>query len=341
MRTINFAIIGCGRIAQRHAEHIANYGRLAAVCDIIEDRAQGLASKYSCAAFGDVERTFADHPEIDVVSVCSPNWLHARHSILSLNAGKHVVCEKPMALLSADCLEMINAARRAERYLFIVKQNRFNPPIIALKKALDEGWLGRIVNVQLNCFWNRNNDYYLASDWKGKLALDGGTLFTQFSHFIDLILWLVGNVDRIYAISGNLMHTGIIEFEDTGVVALQFACGAMGTINYTVNSYGKNMEGSITIFGEKGTVKVGGQYLNVLEYQSIEGHEITGIPESRPANEYGFYQGSMSNHDKIFENVINVLQGKAEIATTASEGMKTVDLIERIYSFFKNPLPRA
>jgi UDP-N-acetyl-2-amino-2-deoxyglucuronate dehydrogenase len=341
MKTFNFAIIGCGRIAQRHAEHIANYGRLVAVCDIIEERALGLARMYSCAAFGNVERMLTDQPEVDVVSVCTPNWLHARHSILSLNAGKHVVCEKPMALSSSDCLDMMGAARKAERYLFIVKQNRFNPPIVALKRALDEGWLGRIVNVQLNCFWNRKDDYYLTSDWKGKLALDGGTLFTQFSHFVDLILWFVGDVDRIYAISGNLMHRGIIEFEDTGVIALQFACGAMGTINYTVNSHKKNMEGSITVFGEKGTVKVGGQYLNVLEYQSIEGHEITNIPESRPPNEYGFYQGSMSNHDKIFENVINVLHGKAEIATTASEGMKTVELIERIYGSLINPLSKV
>lgn len=333
MRTINFAIVGCGRIAQRHAEHIANYGRLVAVCDVVPARAMDLAKKYSCADFARIEDLLRTQGNVDIVSVCTPNALHAPHSILALQAGKHVVCEKPMALTSADCQDMIRAAREARRTLFIVKQNRFNPPIVALKKAVDDGWLGNIVNVQLNCFWNRTNEYYLTSDWKGKLALDGGTLFTQFSHFIDLLLWLVGDVDRIYAITGNLLHKDIIEFEDTGVIALGFASGALGTINYTVNSHKKNMEGSITIFGEKGTVKVGGQYLNVLEYQSIEGHEIAHLAECRPANEYGFYQGSMSNHDKIFENVVDVLDGKAEIATTAEEGMKTVELVERIYRF--------
>lgn len=333
MRTINFAIVGCGRIAQRHAEHIANYGKLAAVCDVVPERARDLAKKYSCAEFFRIEDLLRTQGDVDVVSVCTPNALHAPHSVLALQAGKHVVCEKPMALTSTDCQDMIRAAQGAQRTLFIVKQNRFNPPIVALKKAVDDGWLGDIVNVQLNCFWNRTNEYYLTSDWKGRLALDGGTLFTQFSHFIDLLLWLVGDVVRIYAITKNLLHKDIIEFEDTGVIALEFQNGALGTINYTVNSHKKNMEGSITIFGEKGTVKVGGQYLNVLEYQSIDGHEIAHIAECRPANEYGFYQGSMSNHDKIFENVVDVLHGKADIATTAEEGMKTVELVERIYRF--------
>lgn len=331
MNTINFAIVGCGRIAQRHAEHIANSGKLAAVCDIITERAADLAKKYACEAFTSIEELLGASPGVDVVSVCTPNALHAQHSILSLKAGKHVVCEKPMALTTADCRDMIRAAQASGRTLFIVKQNRFNPPIAALKTAVDEGWLGRIVNVQLNCFWNRTNEYYLTSDWKGRLALDGGTLYTQFSHFIDLLLWLAGDVERIHALTGNILHKGIIEFEDTGVIALEFASGALGTINYTVNSHKKNMEGSITVFGEKGTVKVGGQYLNVLEYQSIEGHEIANLAECRPANEYGFYQGSMSNHDKVFENVVDVLRGKARIATTAEEGLKTVELIERIY----------
>ena len=333
MSTIGFAIIGCGRIAQRHAEHISKCGKLVAVCDIIGARAIELAANYSCSAYDQIEDMLLRQPDIDVVSICTPNGLHAHHAILSLQAGKHVVCEKPMALNSGDCRKMITAAQKAQRNLFIVKQNRFNPPVMALKKAINDGWLGDIVDMQLNCFWNRTAEYYESSDWKGKLALDGGTLFTQFSHFIDLVIWLVGDISKIYAIRKNLAHKGIIEFEDTGVIALEFEQGALGTINYTVNSYKKNMEGSITVFGERGTVKVGGQYLNVLEYQAIEGHEIVNIPVSRPANEYGFYQGSMSNHDKVFENVIDVLRDGAAIATTAEEGMKTVELIERIYRF--------
>lgn len=332
MDNIKFALVGCGRIAKRHAEHIANVGTLVAACDIIEQRAKELASGYGCGHFTSLEEMLARKPEIDVVSVCTPNGLHADHSMLALTAQKHVICEKPMAIRAEDCTRMIEAARRVEKHLFIVKQNRFNPPVVALKKAVDEGRLGKIFNVQLNCFWNRGNDYYRESDWKGRMHMDGGTLFTQFSHFIDLIYWIAGDVIRVYALTGNFLHEGIIEFEDTGVIALEFKNGALGTINYTVNSNRKNMEGSITVFGEKGTVKVGGQYLNVLEYQSIDDYAIADLPQSRPANEYGFYQGSMSNHDKVYQNVIDVLNGRAKIATTAEEGQKTVAIIERIYA---------
>jgi UDP-N-acetyl-2-amino-2-deoxyglucuronate dehydrogenase len=331
MGKTRFAIVGCGRIAQRHAEHIATYGKLAAVCDIVECRAQDLARKHDCGCYIQYEDLLINEAAVEVVSICTPNGLHARQTVLALKSGKNVICEKPMALTTEDCDQMIKTAHNARRHLFIVKQNRFNPPVIALKKAVQEGRIGRIVNVQLNCFWNRKKEYYLSSDWKGKLELDGGTLFTQFSHFIDLLLWIAGDVKSVQAITGNLLHKNIIEFEDTGVIALEFENGALGTINYTVNSFKKNMEGSITVFGENGTIKVGGQYLNVLEYQSIEGYEIKDIAESRPANEYGFYQGSMSNHDKVYQNVIDVLEGKTTMVTTPEEGKKTVELIENIY----------
>src|SRR5947207_11099086 len=175
-----------------------------------------------------------------------------------------------MALSVQDCGEMIKEAERANRRLFIVKQNRFNPPVEAVKKAIDEGRLGKVYSIQLSCFWNRNNEYY-DNSWKGTLNMDGGTLFTQFSHFIDLLYWMIGDIKTVQAFTSNFHHQGEIEFEDTGVVALQFYNGAIGTINYTVNSFKKNMEGSLTIFGEKGTVKIGGQYLNELEYKSIDG----------------------------------------------------------------------
>jgi predicted dehydrogenase len=267
-------------------------------------------------------------PDIRVISVCTPNYLHAQHTIDSLRAAKHVLCEKPMAIAVDDCKKMMIESDLADRDLFIVKQNRFNPPIDALKKVIDQGLLGKILSVELNCFWNRSEEYYKQSDWKGRKQLDGGTLYTQFSHFIDLLYWLIGDVKKLNAYGGNFAHKGIIDFEDSGAAIVEFTCGAIGTINYTVNSYKKNMEGSITVFGEKGTVKVGGQY---LEYQNIEGVEIKGLPESRPANDYGFYQGSMSNHEKVYENILNVLHHGALIAANATEGMKTVEIIERIY----------
>jgi len=274
--------------------------------------------------------------DIDVVAVLTPSGMHPEHVIACAKAGKHVVVEKPMALRLQDADDMIRACDEAGVKLFIVKQNRFNPPIQAMKEAIDKGKLGRILSVQLNCFWNRDDRYYTESDWKGKKALDGGTLYTQFSHFIDLLYWMVGDVVRVHAITKNLNHPRTVEFEDTGVVLVEFKNGAIGTIHYTVNTFKKNMEGSITVFGEKGTIKVGGQYLNVLEHQSIDGYEIKNVPQSAPANEYGFYQGSMSNHDKVYANVIAVLSGDAQIATSGYEGMKTVEIVERIYASAKN-----
>jgi UDP-N-acetyl-2-amino-2-deoxyglucuronate dehydrogenase len=329
---INFAVIGCGYIGKRHAEHISNLGNLVAVCDINEGKAVQLSNYYNCKRYLSIDTLLDNSENIDVISICTPNGLHSEHTIKALCKNNHVVCEKPMALRSSDCKQMIKASKEHNKLLFIIKQNRFNPPIVALKKIIEEGRLGRIINVQLNCFWNRTDAYYLESDWKGNKTLDGGILFTQFSHFIDLLYWLVGDVNRVYSIAKNFLHPDTIEFEDSGVVALEFDHGAIGTINFTINSFNKNMEGSITIFGEKGTVKVGGQYLNVLEYQSIDNFVISDIPESRPANEYGFYQGSMSNHDKIYENVIYVLNNNGEIATTGEDGLKTVEIIEKIYS---------
>jgi len=331
LENIKFGIIGCGRIAKRHSEIVKNIAKLTAVCDIIEDKAIEFSNSFNCKYYLSIDELLKKEPDIDVISVCTPNSLHTEHTIKSLQSGKHVLCEKPMAISVSDCKTMMIEADKANKDLFIVKQNRFNPPVGALKQVIDEGRLGKIMNIELNCFWNRNNEYYKQSDWKGKKALDGGTLYTQFSHFIDLLYWLIGDVKTVKAFGKNYVHNGLVEFEDTGVAIIEFENGAVGTINYTVNSHEKNMEGSITVFGEKGTVKIGGQYLNVLEYQSIENYEIKGLPESRPANDYGFYQGSMSNHEKVYENVIEVLTKGGTIAANAYDGMKTVEIIEKIY----------
>ena len=331
MEKLKFAIIGCGRIAQRHAEHINRLGVLVAVCDIAPAKAATLAQQYKANAYYSIKDLLAKEKSIDVVAVCTPNGLHATHSIQALNAGFNVLVEKPMAITVKDCEEMIAAAKANNKLLFPIKQNRFNPPVAAVKEAIDKGILGKIYSVQLSCFWNRDAAYYNNS-WKGTIDLDGGTLFTQFSHFIDLLYWMNGDVEKAFAITGNFAHQGVIQFEDTGVVALQFCNGSIGTINYTVNSHSKNMEGSLTIFAEKGTVKIGGQYLNELEYQSIEGFEITNLPKGNIANNYGTYVGSMSNHDKVYQNVIDVLQQGASMTTSTFDALKTVEIIHKIYS---------
>lgn len=329
---VTFAIVGCGRIGTRHASHISKVGKLVAVCDIDRQAAKNLGEEFGAISYFSLEELLREQPDIDVISVCTPNGLHATHTIQALKQGFHVLCEKPMALSTYDAGEMIKAAETANRRLFIIKQNRFNPPVAAVKQAIDGGKLGKILSVHLSCFWNRNASYYDSSEWKGSKKLDGGTLFTQFSHFIDLLYWMIGDVDEVQAYLNNFIHKELIEFEDNGVVALRFSSGALGTIHYTINSYKKNMEGSLTIFGEKGTVKIGGQYLNELEYQCIEDFEISDLPDGNPANNYGEYVGSMSNHDKVYENIVDVLENGASINTNNYEGLKTVEIIEKIYN---------
>ncbi len=329
MEKLRFALVGCGRIGQRHAEHISRTGVLVAVCDVEEEKAVAIAGQYNATLYISIEELLQNE-KVDVVSICTPNGLHASHSIMALRAGNHVLCEKPMAINVHDCGEMIKEAERANKRLFAIKQNRFNPPVAAVKQAFDKGVFGKVYSFHVSCFWNRGADYYNNS-WKGTADMDGGTLFTQFSHFIDLVYWMLGDVKKTYAITANFAHKGLIDFEDTGVVMLELSSGAIGSINYTVNSHGKNMEGSITLFGEKGTVKIGGEYLNELEYQHIEGFEFANLPAGNKANDYGSYSGSMSNHDKVYANLADVLQKGTAISTNAFEALKTVEIIEKIY----------
>ncbi len=338
MKILKFAIIGCGRIAERHAEHINNQGIISAVCDTNNEKAKDFGDKFNANVYNSIDDLLIKESEVDVVTICTPNSLHAEHTIKALKTGFHVLCEKPMAINVHDCGRMINEAERNNRRLFIVKQNRFNPPVVAVKQCIDEGRLGKIYSVQLSCFWNRNDNYYLNSDWKGSSNMDGGTLYTQFSHFIDLLFWLFGDINEVHAFISNYHHQDIIEIEDTGAICVSFYNGMIGTINYTVNSYSRNLEGSLTIFGEKGTVKIGGKYLNELEYQDIDGYKIGNLAPGNPANLYGDYVGSMSNHDKVYENLIEVLTNSGVISTNGFEGLKTVEIIDKIYKKAEYPL---
>lgn len=332
-----FAIVGCGRIAERHAENINRIGQLAAVCDIGIEKADALAEKYNAKAYYSIDQLLQSENNLDAISICTPNGLHAEHSILCLEAGINVLCEKPMCISTKDALAMIEKVTQSGKHLFIVKQNRFNPPVATLKQMLKENRLGKIFSFQINCFWNRPKEYY--TEWRGTKTLDGGTLFTQFSHFIDMLYWLLGDVKNVQAITKNYAHPQI-EIEDSGIVLLQMNSGATGSLNYTVNAFDKNMEGSFTIFGEKGTVKIGGQYLNTLEYQSVKDHQIQYIEQEAKQNDYGFYKGSMSNHDKVYDHLLKALENENNEMTNAEEAFKTVEIIEKIYSAAKNGLLR-
>lgn len=328
---IKVAIIGCGRIGNRHAQIVEKIGEVVAVCDTDTEKADLLATKLNVRAFYSLNELLSCQMEFDLLSVCTPNGMHAVHTIEGLNSGYHVLCEKPMALNSEDCQSMIEAAKSNEKKLFIVKQNRYNPPVIELKKLLDNKQLGRILSFQLNCFWNRNASYY-ESEWKGSRSLDGGILYTQFSHFVDLVSWMFGEPTKVFQINGNISKRKDIEFEDTLVAACSYDEGFIGTMNFTINAFQKNMEGSLTVFGEKGTVKIGGQYLNELEYQSILNTKKIKIKNGNPANNYGEYSGSMSNHEEVYKNVIDVLSNNGKIGTNGKDGLNTVRLIEKLYS---------
>ena len=327
--TLRFAIIGCGRIAKRHAEQIIKIGKLEAVCDIDEEKCQEFADLYQAKGYKNIKELLENEGYLSVVSICTPNGLHAAQSIMALKQGINVLCEKPLCIAVKDGEEMVLAAEVSKKKLFVVKQNRYNPPIIFLKKLIEENKLGKIYSFQINCFWNRPNEYY--TDWKGKKDLDGGTLFTQFSHFIDLMYWMLGDVETVKTISNNFIHP-TIEFEDSGVVLFKMKSSAIGTLNYTVNSFGKNMEGSFTVFGENGTIKVGGQYLNELEYCNVKNVEVPTLPKGNTANGYGFYQGSMSNHDKVYQNLVKALQNPEHDFASGLDGLKTVEIIQKIYS---------
>jgi len=325
-----FAIIGCGHIARRHAAQIATYGVLQAVCDTVTSRARELAAKYEARPYFSVEELLATEKP-DVVSVCTPNGLHAEHAIKALEAGCHVLCEKPMCISRESGLRMMAAAEKAGKKLYVVKQNRYNPPVEAIKKLLEEGKLGRIHSFQVNCFWNRPVAYYTDS-WHGTRELDGGILFTQFSHFIDLLYWLLGDVESAQGTRSNFIHGDAIDFEDTGVALLRLASGAIGTLQYTVNSHQRNMEGSVTIFGDRGTVKIGGQYLNNIDFFAVQDETAPILPAGQSSNNYGFYEGSMSNHDKVYYHLIQALDNPGYRFVEAGEALKTVEIIEKIYT---------
>lgn len=333
---IKFAVVGLGHIGKRHAEMISRNleAELVAGCDILPKESLNLPDN-SLPVYSDLEIMLKDNPDIDVVCVATPNGLHASNALTALNANKHVVIEKPMGLHKAECEKVIYTSLQAHKQVFCVMQNRYSPPSVWIKDVLDRGILGEIYMVQVNCYWNRDDRYYKKGNWKGILSLDGGTLFTQFSHFIDIMYWLFGDIKNIQSKFQDFSHQGLTEFEDSGFVNFDFENGGMGSINYSTSVNDKNFESSITIIAENGTVKIGGQYMNEVEYCHIKDYEMPVLPPANPANDYGNYKGSAANHNYIIENVIDTLKKRTSPTTNALEGLKVVDIIERIYS--QNP----
>jgi UDP-N-acetyl-2-amino-2-deoxyglucuronate dehydrogenase len=341
MGKIKFAVIGCGHIGKRHASMILGNSdfELVALCDIKKKEELGLENYSNVSFFSSLDALFGANIKVDAVAIATPNGYHQEQALQILENNCHVVIEKPMALTKAGCEQIIFKALQKHKQVFCVMQNRYSPPSVWLKEVLEAKKLGKIFMVQINCYWNRDDRYYKPdsitgkpTSWHGTRDLDGGTLFTQFSHFIDLMYWYFGDVTNINARVKDFVHQKSTDFEDSGFVSFDFVEGGMGSLNYSTAVWDKNLESSITIVAENGSVKVGGQYMNEVEYCHIKDYTMPILEESNPPNDYGLYKGSAANHHYVYENISNVVAGKDSISTNALEGMKVVEIIERIYS---------
>ncbi|KZE30258.1 Gfo/Idh/MocA family protein [Crenobacter luteus] len=328
-RKIRFALVGCGRIANNHfgaLEQHADRAELVDVCDT--DPAALAAAVARTGARGHASLgQLLEHSDADCVILTTPSGLHPRQAIDVFAAGFHVMTEKPMATRWQDGVKMVEAGDKAGRRLFVVKQNRRNATLQLLKQAVEAGRFGRLYMVNVNVFWTRPQAYYDAAGWRGTWEFDGGAFMNQASHYVDLLDWLVGPVESVQAYTGTLARN--IEVEDTGVVSIKWRSGAMGSMNVTMLTYPKNLEGSITLIGEKGTVRVGGVAVNEIQHwEFAEAHEMDArIQDASYATTsvYGF------GHPLYYDNVIRVFRGEAEPETDGREGLKSLELLIATY----------
>jgi len=337
---IRIALVGCGRISRNHLDAIEKIDglELAAVCDIIPERAREAGERYCAPWFESYDEMLATVP-CNAVAVCTPSGLHPKQGILAARAGKHVICEKPMAISLADADELVRECDSAGVQLFVVKQNRLNPAIQLLKRAIDRGRFGRIYLANTTVRWTRPQEYYDQAPWRGTWEFDGGAIMNQASHYVDLIQWLVGPVESIMAKTATLARR--IETEDTGVAVLRFRSGALGVIEVTMLTYPRNLEGSITVLGEKGTVKVGGTAVNRVEHWTFADYDdddkLVESVATNPPSVYGF------GHEGYYRNVLAVLRGEAKAETDGRAGRKSLELILGIYESAKTgcdvPIP--
>ncbi|RFC54709.1 Gfo/Idh/MocA family protein [Brumimicrobium aurantiacum] len=329
---IKFVVIGSGHIGKRHATMIRenSESELVALIDI-KPKEELDIDHFNVPFYQSIADFLASEIPFDIASICTPNGLHAEQSIQILEENKHVVCEKPMGLTKDNCEKIIFKSLQMSKHVFCVMQNRYSPPSQWIKSIVDEGVLGKTFMVQLNCYWNRDDRYYKKGGWKGTQDLDGGTLFTQFSHFVDIMYWLFGDIKNIQGKFADFTHQDNTDFEDSGFVSFDFIQGGMGAINYSTAVANKNLESSITIIGEKGSVKIGGQYMNEVVECNIENYKMPKLPPTNPGNDYGAYKGSAANHHYVIQNVVDTLKGRNTATTNALEGLKVVEIIERIY----------
>jgi UDP-N-acetyl-2-amino-2-deoxyglucuronate dehydrogenase len=338
--TTRIALVGCGRIARNHFDAIARVPglQLSAVCDSVEERARDAGAAHGVPHFTSIEAMLAG-AACDAVTICTPSGLHPAHGILAARAGKHVISEKPMAISLSGADELVAACDAAGVHLFVVKQNRLNPAIQLLRHAIDKGRFGRIYLANATVRWSRPQEYYDSAAWRGTWEFDGGAIMNQASHYVDLVQWLVGPVESVMAKTATLARQ--IETEDTGIAILKFRNGALGVIEVTMLTYPRNLEGSITILGEKGSVKIGGTAVNKVDTWQFADYDdddkLIAAAATNPPTVYGF------GHEGYYRNVLKVLRGEAKPDTDGRSGRKSLELILGIYESAKTgaevPLP--
>lgn len=332
-----FAVVGCGRISKNHFISLSKLKddvSLVAVCDTDNATLNRATKELGVPGFSTIEELLEKSPA-EVVVLCTPSGLHAEQAILALNAKRHVVSEKPMATHWSDGVAMVRAAQENNRKLFVVKQNRLNPTLQLLKQAVTLGRFGRIYMATINVFWTRPQDYYDQAPWRGTWKFDGGAYMNQASHYVDLLDWILGPVEVVQAFTGTLARK--IEAEDTGVVAFRLKNGGMGSMNVTMLTYPKNLEGSMTIIGEKGTVRIGGLAVNEIQHWEFsENH-----PMDQKIKEASYETTSVYGigHPLYYENVISALKGEAPALTDGHEGLKSLELLIAIYRSARNQQP--
>ena len=333
MKKVKFAIIGCGSIGKRHIAVINAQDRaeLVGICDIDEEVCKVLSSQYSNVPYFTNYKEMIKSTDADIISIVTPHGLHAEMAIYSAQSGKNILVEKPMALTVSDSQKMIDEAKRNNVKLMVVKQNRFNIPIALTTQALEKKALGRIFMIKCDVLWNRNDEYYNESEWRGIKNLEGGVLFTQVSHFIDLMILWCGKPIRAKTLISTKNHK--IDIEDCGSSIIDFETGVSGILNWTTCVYNKNYEGSLTIIGENGTIKIGGAYLNKIEFWDVQSYPLPEcINFKDKPNSYGKYQGTSSNHDKVVHEVVAALLNERANVVEGDEGIKTIEAIELIYN---------
>lgn len=332
-----FGIIGCGRIAPRHADSLLDVegARLVAVADIIQSRVQHFADTYGARSYLDYHDLLSD-PEVDIVNVCTPSGMHAEMTVEALQAGKHVIVEKPMAMNPADARRMIAAARATDRKLCVVLQNRYNPPMQDFYQVVRQGGIGRVLLASVTVRWYRPQEYY-EDGWHGTKAMDGGALMNQSIHHIDALRWLMDEpVESVFAYTGTLAHK--MEAEDTGVVAVRFVSGALATIEGSTITYPQNLEASVAFFGERGSLKVGGTALNRKIFWKIDGElehekELLTHEEIDPPSVYG------TSHRKVIEDMLDAVNSDREPKTGGFEGIKSLILVTAMYESARTGRP--